>query len=127
MNNDNLIPLNQRTKSEQREIAQMGGIASGEARRIKKTLKELLFEFLEGDATDETSKTILCEFGQKTGSRADAFALRLIKSAMDGDSRAARMILEMTGEISQNKNVTVTGKPIGEVKIYIPDNGRDAE
>ena len=124
MNDNNLRYF---TSENAEKYGRLGGIASGEARRIKKTLKELLFEFLEGDATDETSKTILSEFGQKTGSRADAFALRLIKSAMDGDSRAARMILEMTGEISQNKNITVTGKPIGEVKVYIPDNGRDAE
>lgn len=37
---DNLIPLNERTKKEQRKIAIQGGIASGEARRQKKSLKE---------------------------------------------------------------------------------------
>lgn len=37
---DNLIPQSERTKEEQREIARMGGIASGEARRRKKTMKE---------------------------------------------------------------------------------------
>lgn len=39
---ENLIPLNQRTKDEQREIAKQGGVASGVARKEKKALKEKL-------------------------------------------------------------------------------------
>ncbi len=39
---ENLIPLNERTKEEQREIARQGGIASGEARRRKRSIKESL-------------------------------------------------------------------------------------
>lgn len=37
---DNLIPMSERTKDEQRKIATMGGIASGEARRQRKKMKE---------------------------------------------------------------------------------------
>lgn len=36
----NLIPQSKRTKAEQKEIATKGGIASGEARREKKIIKE---------------------------------------------------------------------------------------
>lgn len=39
-NAENLIPMNRLTKEEQREIARMGGKASVEARRQKKSLKE---------------------------------------------------------------------------------------
>lgn len=39
-NEQNLKPQNQRTKSEQRKIAQMGGIASGEKRRHQRDLRE---------------------------------------------------------------------------------------
>lgn len=39
--NKNLIPLNKRTKIEQRAICSMGGIASGKSRREKKTFKEI--------------------------------------------------------------------------------------
>ena len=35
MNEQNLKPLNKRTKSEQREIAKKAGIASGKARKQK--------------------------------------------------------------------------------------------
>ena len=40
-NEQNLIPNSQRTPSELRAMTQKGGIASGEARRKKKTLREL--------------------------------------------------------------------------------------
>ena len=39
MNDENLKPQNKRTKSEQREIARKGGIASGKSRRLKKPLR----------------------------------------------------------------------------------------
>ena len=39
-NEENLIPFNERTESEQRQIAQKGGIASGAARRRKRSMKE---------------------------------------------------------------------------------------
>ena len=47
----NLIPLNQRTKEEQREIQRKGGIASGKARRAQsvRTFKQALIDGL----TDE--------------------------------------------------------------------------
>lgn len=47
MNDENLIPQNKRTKSEQREIAKKGGIASGKARRQKADLRKLMAMMLE--------------------------------------------------------------------------------
>ena len=51
-NNENLIPMNERTKKEQREIARQGGIASGEARREKATMKKTL-EMLLNEHNDK--------------------------------------------------------------------------
>lgn len=39
-NEQNLIPWNQRTESEQREYARQGGVKSGEVRRQRKAMKE---------------------------------------------------------------------------------------
>ena len=39
---ENLIPTNQRSKEEARELGRKGGIASGIARRERKTLKDEL-------------------------------------------------------------------------------------
>ena len=48
-NGNNLIPQNKRTKEEQREIARKGGIASGKARREKKTIQKILNDYLNED------------------------------------------------------------------------------
>ena len=42
----NLIPQNKRTKDEQREIARMGGIASGKARREKQKTQKILADIV---------------------------------------------------------------------------------
>ncbi len=47
MNDENLRPLNTRTKSEQREIARQGGIASGKARREKANMRKLMAMMME--------------------------------------------------------------------------------
>ena len=50
--NKNLIPQSERTKEEQREIARMGGIASGKARREKKTIQKILADLLDSKIKD---------------------------------------------------------------------------
>lgn len=47
MNDANLKPFGERSESEQREIRAMGGRASGEARRRRKTQREFLINALE--------------------------------------------------------------------------------
>ena len=53
MSKSDLIPLNKRTKREQKEIAKKGGIASGKARKEKADLKKQLLVFLENEATKD--------------------------------------------------------------------------
>lgn len=55
----NLIPLNKRTKEAQKKIQSMGGQASKEAARRKKSLKELTQMLLENPVfSDEAKKNI---------------------------------------------------------------------
>lgn len=53
MAKEDLIPQNKRTKAEQKKIAQMGGIASGKARRKKADLRKAMQEALEQTFTDK--------------------------------------------------------------------------
>ena len=46
MNEKNLIPMNERTASEQREIAHKGGVKSGESRRTRKYLRDIMSTLL---------------------------------------------------------------------------------
>lgn len=62
-NEQNLIPFNERTESEKRAIATAGGIASGEARRNKKMLRDCLdylLEKVDNTALDEEGKPMTC-------------------------------------------------------------------
>ena len=79
-NEENLIPQNKRTKKEQREIAKKGGIASGEARRKRRTLKEELLAMLEDKDIQES------------------ITLALISKAKTGDTKAYEVIRDTVGE-----------------------------
>ena len=80
MNEENLIPMNERSESEVRELARKGGIASGEARRRKKTLKEELIALLE---TNDNNNKI---------------SLAILQKALNGDIQAFTTIRDTIGE-----------------------------
>ena len=58
MNDENLIPLTERTKSEQREIARLGGIKSGETRRKKKDTAQLINLMLTSKLDDKSKAKV---------------------------------------------------------------------
>ena len=89
MNESNLIPTSERSKDEVREIGRKGGIASGEARRRKKTLKEALIMALE---LEKDNKTI-----QEIGVEA------LLQKFMSGDIQAFTTVRDTIGEKPTDK------------------------
>ncbi len=95
-NEDNLKPQNKRTKSEQREIAKMGGKASGKARRKKANLKNALNTILTAEATSKTAQ-ILEELGFENTNEM-AIMLSLTQQAMKGNVRAIELINKMANE-----------------------------
>lgn len=98
-NEKNLIPFNQRTESEQREIASRGGIASGEARRERKTFREGLLYLLNTPCEDQE------------GTQQDAILASLIRKAIGGDVRAIETIRDTIGEKPVEKVANVTPDP----------------
>ena len=66
MNNENLIPNNQRSPSEVRENGKKGGIASGESRREKKKVAELVRIYMSmPSASGKEGKTRMDDFIEK--------------------------------------------------------------
>lgn len=88
-NAKNLKPQNKRTKSEQRKIAQKGGIASGKKRRELKDFKELLKAGLAEEIKTESGKKY---------TRAQYIAMRLIKTAENGNIKAFEVIRDTIGQ-----------------------------
>lgn len=102
MNDENIRPygFDQRTASEQREIARNGGIASGESRRKAKTLAEAMKMVAFLGLTDEEMKEELRARGvsDENMTVAVASAMAVVKKAMSGDVSAFNAIRDIIGE-----------------------------
>ncbi len=110
MNEKNLIPLNERTKSEQRKIARQGGIRSGEVRREQKTYREMAKAMLSAKITDSTMLEEMAKYGID-GTDLKAYTLLgMIKASAAGSHNAFDRLLELTGEKEQNQNEDVIAK-----------------
>ena len=105
----NLVPLNKRTKEEQRTIQQVGGAASGVSRRRKRSLKEATDLYLSLPVKD---KRMLYKIISKGVDPEDvdnqmAIIVGLAAAAANGDARAAKIILEFLGEDSHSEEAAV--------------------
>lgn len=98
-NEENLNPI--RTEKEARELGRKGGIASGEARRAKKTMKEMLDYLLDKEI--ENSKT-----GEMVTCR-EAMLSAMVKKAIKGDVKACQFVRDTSGEAPVTKT-ELTGK-----------------
>lgn len=98
-NEENLNPI--RTEKEARELGKLGGIASGEARRAKKTMKAMLDYLLDKEI--ENSKT-----GEMVTCR-EAMLSAMVKKAIKGDVKACQFVRDTSGEAPITKT-ELTGK-----------------
>ena len=100
-NEKNLIPMDQRSKSEARELGRNGGIASGVSRRRKRSLKEAADLFLSLPVTDTRTFNKMAKAGIDVDD-ADyqmAVIVGLTMQAAKGDAKAAKAVFDLLGEI----------------------------
>lgn len=115
-NEENLIPFTSDQSREEAKInGRKGGIASGEARRAKKTMKEMLDYLLEKEI--ENSRT-----GEKVTYR-EAILTSAIKKAIKGDIKASQFIRDTAGEapITKTELTGKNGSPLVQ-KVFVNDN-----
>ncbi|WP_341932155.1 hypothetical protein [Streptococcus pluranimalium] len=93
-NDHNLIPINQRTKSEQRKIQQKGGLASGKARRQRADLKRAFEVLLSSEVNNEQMRELLIGLGYEPTNEM-ALALVVLQKALNGDVKAFSKIQEL--------------------------------
>lgn len=98
MNDENLIPNSKRTPSEVRENARKGGIASGEARRRKRNMREWAEILSAQRAKDRKGNIILDDDGEALTRDANVVNAQLSK-AEDGDTNAARFVASLLGDL----------------------------
>lgn len=99
-NEKNLIPFNERTESEQREIAQKGGIASGAARRRKRSMREAADYYLSLPETDRRRVNAMLrdQIEPEDVDNQMAVIVGIAEQAKRGNPQAANVLLKMLGE-----------------------------
>lgn len=113
-NDENLIPFQDRTPSEHREIAVAGGIASGESRRKRKAMREqaelllsLPFQDIKVRDADGNVKSLLKEFERLSGLKGEeidnqmAAVIAMWQTALKGGQnsvQAFNSIRDLIGE-----------------------------
>lgn len=126
---DNLIPMSERSKEEARELGRKGGIASGETRRRKRTMKEQ-FDLLLSLPVKPNGK-----IGQKIKEVADdlgipveeldnqmAMCLNMFSASMSKKPEQAFASIQQTiGEapVKEFKITNNTDETIKEVEEYL--------
>lgn len=97
---ENLIPFSKRSKEEAREQGRIGGKASGESRRRKRSLKEAADLFLSLPVTDQRTFNAMAKAGvnpEETDYQM-AVIVGLTMKAIKGDARAAKTVIDLLGE-----------------------------
>ena len=119
LNEKNLKPI--RTESEAREKGRNGGIASGKARREKKTIQKILADLLDSEIKDSPQ---FAKLASKMGVESDKSVkdiftmVCLLNSVKSGNLGDLERLSKLLGEDKQNENADVLSKldkVIGEV------------
>lgn len=109
MAKEDLIPMNERTKEEQKKIARKGGINSGKSRRKKKAMKDIIAALGKEDAPPQVIAKLIqlgmLEQGEIC-SMDEALILAQYGKALSGNTRAAEFVRNTAGQ-----------KPIDKVEI----------
>lgn len=105
-NEENLIPNSERTPEELHEMAQKGGIASGAARRRKRSLREAADLYLSLPVADRrrTNKLMRRYIDAEDADNQMAMIVGLHDAAVNGDARAATVLVKLLGEETPREN-----------------------
>lgn len=126
---ENLINPKDRTSEELRAMTRKGGIASGEARRRKKTMREALEMLMYKCELPEQTKQMLRAEGVSDDEMNHQMVITrsLIAKAESGDVQAYNAICAMIGEKPAEK-MELGGSMQSELRIkHITCNPNDAE
>ena len=108
-NEKNLIPFDQRTEEEQRDIRSAGGKASGVSRRRKRSLKEAADLYLSLPVSDRKMWNKISRHGVDPDDIDNQMAMiiGLTMAATAGDAKAAKVVVDLLGEDSHSGEAAV--------------------
>ena len=122
MNNDNLIPISERTSNELRKMTSKGGKKSGEVRREKATFRKAIQWLIDSDIKIENGN--IEKHFKKAGININGLnatqlaTMGLWYGAVQGNSANYKMLMELSGELQENPYIAK--EPI--INVVITDN-----
>ena len=108
-NEKNLIPMDQRSKEEARELGRNGGVASGVSRRRKRSLKEAADLYLSLPVSDRKMWNKISRRGvdPEDIDNQMAMIIGLTIAATAGNAKAAKVIVDLLGEDAHSEEAAV--------------------
>ena len=120
-------PLGKRTTSEEREIQRKGGIASGESRRAKSSVKSILKQWAESPIAVSKLKKQAEQFGIDTDEGRSLLTLALIQGAMKGNSNYMERVLNMLGDDEVGNNEVIDDGFNAAIKGTAADDWKESD
>ena len=126
-NEQNLQPV--RTEKEARELGRKGGIASGKARRQRKTLS-LIGDMIGGLEIESVKNR---EIMRKAGIADEdmindvGMLFRLNMKAQNGDTKAIELLAKLRGQFKEQVSAELEYKPIVDLTKIRSKNGDSTE
>lgn len=122
-NEQNLVPFGERSEREARELGQKGGIASGKARRRKKSMKQKMQLLLSLPAADN-DQAELSAMGVDPEDMDNEMVLvkALFLAAAEGDTKAFDRIQDVLGRTVAREELAL--KKQEAKKRNAPSNGK---
>lgn len=103
-NEKNLIPNEKRTPSERRENARKAGVASGVARRKKKTMKQVANYLLSLPVVEELQEEMIQSgIASDEADNQTALVFSMMQRAIKGNVTAAQFIANITGSTAMTE------------------------
>ena len=113
---ENLIPNNERSPSEVRENGKKGGIASGEARRRKKTMRELAVIVNSLPLSSKNKAQMPDGIKEDEMTFQMGFIIKVYQQALKGDTKAMKLWVELSNTLDEERNKLEIKKLKAEIK-----------
>lgn len=132
-NEKNLIPNTERSPEQLREMARAGGIKSGETRRKKKSIKELVKTVLETPMSAEEKQELIDKnpiLSEEDMNLRFGMIMGQAESAKKGNTQAFTKLIELEESTSndyKDKKIYIPGKDLGKEFVDINRDVDDRE
>ena len=113
---DKINPNNERSPNEGRENGRKGGIASGETRRRKKTMRELAVIVNSLPLSSKNKAQLPDGIKEDEMTFQMGFIIKVYQQALKGDTKAMKLWVELSNTLDEERNKLEIKKLKAEIK-----------